>query len=111
MDGKAVSGQEGQDGLFASAVWDADAKAYIVKVVNTSSEPQAVRVKFDGLKSKALSEEVKAVSLHSDDKDAENTLQEPDKVTPQEVTLKLTDGTIDTTVGPLTLTVYTVKKK
>jgi alpha-L-arabinofuranosidase len=111
MDGKAVSGQEGQDGLFASAVWDADAKAYIVKVVNTSSEPQAVTVKFDGLKSKALSEEVKAVSLHSDDKDAENTLQEPDKVTPQEVTLKLTDGTIDTTVGPLTLTVYTVNKK
>ena len=32
MDKKAVSGQEGQDGLFASAVWDKDEKACIVKI-------------------------------------------------------------------------------
>ena len=42
MDKKAVSGQEGQDGLFASAVWDKDEKAYIVQIANTSEQTQPV---------------------------------------------------------------------
>ena len=44
MDKKAVSGQEGQDGLFASAVWDKDEKACIVKIANTSDKAQPVSV-------------------------------------------------------------------
>ena len=45
MDKKAVSGQEGQDGLFASAVWDKDEKACIVKIANTSDKAQPISVK------------------------------------------------------------------
>ena len=48
MDKKPVGGQEGQDGLFASAVWDNDTKEYIVKVINTSDKTQPITLDFKG---------------------------------------------------------------
>ena len=42
MDKKPVGGQEGEDGLFASAVWDNNTQEYIVKVINTSDKAQPV---------------------------------------------------------------------
>jgi alpha-L-arabinofuranosidase len=111
MDGKPVSGQDGQDGLFASAVWDAGQKAYIVKVVNTTSVAQPFTVQFSGVKSSALSENVRMVSLHSDNIEAENTLSKPTTVVPQENKLTLTNGNLVSTIAPQTFVVYTVKKR
>jgi alpha-L-arabinofuranosidase len=111
MDGKPVSGQEGQDGLFASAVWDAKEKAYIVKVVNTSSVAQPFTVKFDGVKSSALSSDVRVVLFHSDDLDADNTLTKPTTIVPQENKQSLTDGRLESVVGPHAFVIYTMKKK
>lgn len=48
MDGRVVSGQEGQKGLFASAVIDDNRHEIMVKVVNTSSEEQPLSLRFDG---------------------------------------------------------------
>ena len=50
MDKKAVSGQEGQNGLFASAVIDKENNTYILKVVNTSDKNQKLNIEFKGLK-------------------------------------------------------------
>ena len=50
MDGKPVAGQEGQDGLFASSVFDAQTGEVIVKVVNTSKQPQTVTLNINGIK-------------------------------------------------------------
>ena len=53
MDKKAVSGQEGQNGLFASAVLDKNNNTYILKVVNTSDKSQKLNIEFKGLKKSA----------------------------------------------------------
>jgi alpha-L-arabinofuranosidase len=111
MDGKAVSGGEGQDGLFASAVWDAVKKTYIVKVVNTSNIAQPVTVRFTGVKGTALADEARCVTLHSDNLEAENTVSRQREVVPQENSLKLTDGSIVTNVPPRTFAIYTVSKR
>ena len=50
MDKKPVAGTEGQNGLFASAVYDKDKKEIIVKVANTSDKAQPLSLKFEGLK-------------------------------------------------------------
>lgn len=50
MNQKPVAGNDDQDGLFASAVWDKDTREIIVKVVNTSGQPQKLAFNFDGLK-------------------------------------------------------------
>ena len=52
MDGNIVCGDKGQNGLFASAVWDENGKTYIVKVVNTSDNKQDIKIAFKGLKKK-----------------------------------------------------------
>jgi alpha-L-arabinofuranosidase len=111
MDGNTVSGLDGQNGLFASAVWDANRKAYIVKVANTSSVPQRFTVEFKGVKRAALSNEVSVVTLHSDKLTADNTLDNPDAVTPQESTTSLTDGNLVAVLPAHAFAVYTVKKK
>ncbi|MDE6691993.1 MAG: carbohydrate binding domain-containing protein, partial [Muribaculaceae bacterium] len=51
-DKKPLAGADGQNGLFASAVYDAPSGNYVMKVANTSDEPQTISLKFDGLKKK-----------------------------------------------------------
>ena len=52
MNGAPVTGAEGQDGLFASAVKDGD-KVY-VKVINTAEEPRSVELAFGETAVKAV---------------------------------------------------------
>ena len=66
MDKKAVSGQEGQNGLFASAVLDKNNNTYILKVVNTSDKSQKLNIEFKGLKKSASLVNGKCITLHSE---------------------------------------------
>jgi alpha-L-arabinofuranosidase len=50
MNKKPVAGQEGQDGLFASSVWDATTGEVIVKVVNTGDQAQPINIQLQGIK-------------------------------------------------------------
>ncbi len=50
MNKKSVTGAEGQNGLFASAVYDKDKNELIVKVANTSNTAQSISLNFAGLK-------------------------------------------------------------
>lgn len=79
MNGKPVAGQEGQNGLFASAV--SEGKDIIVKVANVSETEQPLTINFKGLKAKQPLKNVIVTSLHADD-DAENTLDNQDIVKP-----------------------------
>lgn len=85
MDGKPVAGQAGQDGLFASAVVDNDTKTVIVKVINTSKSPQVIRLNLKGMKG---GKTAKVLTLSCDNPDAENTIDQPDKIVPVEGTLQ-----------------------
>ena len=83
MNGKSVAGQEGQDGLFASAVVDKKKGEIIVKVANTSDKAQDVTLNLNGLKG---SHSATATTLQSDNMDAENTLDNPNLIRPVETT-------------------------
>lgn len=83
MNGKSVAGQEGQDGLFASAVVDKKKGEIIVKVANTSDKAQDVTLNLNGLKG---SRSATATTLQSDNMDAENTLENPNLIRPVETT-------------------------
>lgn len=110
MDKKPVSGQEGQDGLFASAVWDENEQSYIVKVINTSTEKQPLRIEFKGLKKKEQLTDGATLSLHSDNPDADNTLDHPNAIVPQKGTITINGHMLDTTIGPMTFMIYRFKK-
>ena len=83
MNGKSVAGQEGQDGLFASAVLDKKKGEIIVKVANTSDKAQDVTLNLNGLKGLRSAT---ATTLQSDNMDAENTLDNPNLIRPVETT-------------------------
>ncbi len=82
MNGKAVAGNEGQNGLFASAVFDAERNVYIIKVANVGDEVQEINVNLVGIKKKQNASDLTVVELTSPDMDADNTLDSPEKIVP-----------------------------
>lgn len=112
MDKKNVTGAEGQNGLFASAVYDKDRNEYIVKVANTSSEPQELNIKLAGLKKKDVITGVTEQTLSTKDLDSENTLEEPNKIVPSMKKFAMEEKADWTTViEPNTFSVYHFKKQ
>lgn len=112
MDKKNVTGAEGQNGLFASAVYDKDRNEYIVKVANTSSEPQELNIKLAGLKKKDVITGVTAQTLSTKDLDSDNTLEEPNKIVPSMKKFAMEEKADWTTViEPNTFSVYHFKKQ
>ena len=106
MDKKAVSGQEGQDGLFASAVWDKDEKACIVKIANTSDKAQPVSVTFNGLKKSDKLVEGKCITLQSADLDKDNTVEHPNVITPKESDVTIEGNVLNVEMAPKTFVLY-----
>jgi alpha-L-arabinofuranosidase len=100
MDKKALTGADGQNGLFASAVWDADASQYIVKVANTSTDDQEITLNFAGLKKKQTIADGTAYILSSDDLDAENTLDNPNLIKPTQSAITVNGTSYTTTIAP-----------
>jgi len=105
MDGKALIGQ---DGLYASAVWDKNEKAYICKITNTSDKSQSIKLVFHGVKS--MKNGI-VTTLHADDPDAQNTLDKPLNVMPTTSDLTLDGNTLDISLGAKTFAVYKILKK
>ena len=109
-DGVNITGAEGQNGLFASAVYDSENGQVYVKVINVSDDAQPVSISFDGLKKKAVLKGVKAVSYHSDDPDADNTLDEPTRIVPLTEPLEFEGRVLNTVVDARTFMVYVLQK-
>ena len=89
MDKKPVAGQEGQDGLFASAVFEQSTGEVIVKVVNTSEKVQPVSIQLQGLKGTRTAN---TITLCHNEMDDENTLDNPEKITPKTGTCQVDEG-------------------
>ena len=107
MQGKPVAGNPDQDGLFASAVLDKNTNEVIVKVVNTSDKPQEVILNLKGMKG---NHETQLITFHSDNLDAENTLDEPTKIVPQTSSLVIGTPTQKVIVPARTFHIYKIKK-
>lgn len=104
-DGKPLAGTEGQNGMFASAVLDENTNQIIIKVANTSSEPQEINVDIKGLKKGRSLNGGKAIVLHAE-ADDENTLDNPDKVMPTETDITAVGNRFETVIAPATFVVY-----
>lgn len=106
MDKKPVSGQEGQNGLFASAVWDKDEKAYIVKIANTSDETQPITVTFAGLKKANRLVNGKCIQFRSSNLDSDNTIEQPNAIVPVESVASAEGNLLRADVSPRTFVIY-----
>ena len=110
-DGRNVTGADGQNGLFASSVLDAGNGRIYVKIANVSDSVQPVRIDFDGLRRKEVMKGVGIVTYHSDDPDADNTLDEPEKIVPKTAALDFEGRSLSTEIGPKTFAVYVLEKR
>ena len=108
MNGANVTGAEGQDGLFASAVLDGS-KIY-VKVVNTSDKAQDVALNFTGLKKKAVVKAVESYLLSCPEQDGENSLERPDYIQPARVTFSGEGKSITARVPAYSFCIYVLEK-
>ena len=111
LDGRPVTGAEGQDGLFASAVIDENDGQYIVKAVNTSDSPRELTLTFKGLKRNQYLTECRAITLSADDPDADNTLDNPSRIAPIETLIAVPDKTseVSVTLPAKTFGIYILK--
>ncbi len=106
LDKKNVTGAEGQDGLFASAVWDQEENSYIVKVANTSDTDQPVTLNFAGLKKGVTLSNGRRITLSSPDPDLENTLEQPDAILPREEAIAIDGNRLETVIGANSFAIY-----
>ena len=109
-DGKPLAGTEGQNGMFASAVLDDEANQIIVKIANTSNEPQEVNINIKGFKKGKSLDGGKVFTLRAG-LDDENTLDNPDKVKPTEMEIEATGSEFISVVAPTTFVVYRLNIK
>ena len=111
MDKRPVAGVEGQDGLYASSVFDKDSGCVIIKVVNVSKTAQPVSVILQGMKGERNAE---TLTLSHNGMDDENTLDQPERIAPKAGSLKLDAGKGSTLllddIPPMSFRLYKVKK-
>ena len=111
MNKKPVAGQAGQDGLFASAVFESTTNEIIVKVVNTSDKAQPITLSLQGLKAAS---EAQTITLCHNGMDDENTLDQPEKIVPKAGTAKVEAGknaaTLTDELPAKSFRIYKVKK-
>jgi alpha-L-arabinofuranosidase len=107
-----VAGQEGMDGLFASSVWDAATGEVVIKVINTSKQERPISINLLGMKG-----EHAATTLtlsHNGSYDDENTLDNPEKITPKAGSAKAEDGkknsVLNDQVPAMSFRLYRIKK-
>ena len=110
MDGKNITGADGQNGLFASAVLDKENNQYIVKVINVSETAQPLNIKFEGMKKNEKLSSGCVIKLQTDDVLKENSIENPNLITPKESAIEVGEKELNTIIEPQTFAVYILKK-
>ena len=99
----------GEDGLFASATWDATSEEWIVKVVNTSAEPLPVHIVLDGVRK--VGDVAQATTLDCSDYDLDNTVESPNTILPQQNPVATSGNAVETTIPAKTFALYRIGAK
>ena len=112
MDKKPVANQEGQNGLFASAVYDKTTDEVIIKVVNTSKEPQSIAVNLQGMKGERTAN-VLELWTNAGPND-ENTLDKPELIHPVPLTVPCTvdkkQTVLNDQLNAMSFRIYRIKR-
>lgn len=99
----------GQDGIYASAVYDKDENCYIIKVANTSPDSKDINVTLTGLKKNAVISLGDCVELKSSSLDDVNSLAQPANITPQKTSARIEGNTLKVFAKGLSFAFYKVK--
>jgi alpha-L-arabinofuranosidase len=106
-----VANQPGQNGLFASAAYDANANEVIVKVANTSKDTQPIQLNLDGMTTSGTAQ---TISLCHQGMDDENSIQRPELIKPQQGTVDVTaskkQAVITDQLPAMSFRIYRIKK-
>ena len=97
----------GQDGLYASSALDKNKNELILKIANTSDAVRVVNYSFNGLKPSERKGSVTV--LHSDNPEAENTLDHPELVVPVTKDISLSGNTFEVKLAPKSFNLYKIK--
>lgn len=105
-NGASVSGD---NGIFASAVWDAPTQTYIVKIVNTTDKALPVDLQLKGLKKKVQLTEGEQTLFTAADIYKDNTIEQPNAIVPVTSPLKVSGQSLQGTVGAYSFVMYKLK--
>ncbi len=94
-----------QNGLYTSAALDRTAREVILKAVNSAKTPRSIKVALTGA---SASGTAKALVLGTEDLAAENSLEKPSNVAPQEKSVAVSGASVELTLAPGSLTVVRV---
>ena len=107
-----VAGLEGQNGLFASAVYNKPTDEIIIKVVNTSKKPQNISVNLQGITGERTAKVMELCSYGG--LDDENTLDKPELIHPNPMTVQCTADKKQTVLNDqlkaMSFRLYKIKK-
>ncbi len=106
IEGKAVTGQEG---LFASSVWDANTNEVIIKVVNNNKEAKSATFALNSAK-KFLSKG-KMTVIGSSDLEIINTIEKPENIIPVDKEIKLSGKQLKLDLNPYSFSVIRIKQR
>lgn len=109
MDGRPVAGQEGQNGLYACAVYDKVTDSYVIKVVNVGNESQDLRLDLEKLPAKSKIKDVSRIVFSKDESITGNRFKssktETDDVTGGMV-VKGRNAELSVTLAPESFAIY-----
>ena len=83
----------------------------MVKIVNTSDQAQPVSLTFTGLKKNDILADGKCILLQSADLDKDNTVGNPEVITPKESAVAVDGHVLNATVAPQTFVLYKFVKE
>ncbi|MGW8315350.1 MAG: alpha-L-arabinofuranosidase C-terminal domain-containing protein [Bacteroidales bacterium] len=96
----------GEDGLYASSVWDETSGEVIVKLVSNNDHPVPVRLSIET--DRILSPSATATVLSSNDLSAMNSIAEPENMVPVNHTLHMRGENLELQLDPYSLTIVTI---
>ena len=92
--------------IYASSVLDKSTGDAIVKIVNTAAEPTQVDLTLDGANKASVG--AKMMVLSSATSKDENSIREPEKVSPKSATVKVAGGMLQETLPGNSFTVLRI---
>jgi alpha-N-arabinofuranosidase len=96
----------GQNGLYASSVWDKNTNEMIIKLVNSSDKLQSPEIQLVGIKK--INPNVEVIVLKSE-LASENSFSDPAKIKPVQSSIEAKGKVVKPELAPYSLTVVKVK--
>jgi len=95
----------GKNGLYASAVTDANAKTILIKLVNAGDEPQTVTLQLSTARKIS---QTGTVTVLKGNPDEVNTIEHPTQIHPEEQPLKWKGKDVKTVLPPRSVSVVKI---